>query len=188
MSCHFLLQGIFPTQGLNPGLLHWRQTLQPLSHQGRLYIHISALFFFFNLHVLKVIVSLRIYVIVLTLLLVILTLIISWGGNFRVFGFFLILRECNWYISFVRHTSCNRKQLYSLLSPSELPHGHALPCPPSTGEWAGCSTHACFLEPFPETLRFEIWGGTQAVGILKLPGDAQAQPGLRATAPVKIKI
>ena len=25
--CHFLLQGIFPTQGLNPGLSHCRQTL-----------------------------------------------------------------------------------------------------------------------------------------------------------------
>ena len=25
-SCHFLLQGLFPTQGLNPGLLHCRQT------------------------------------------------------------------------------------------------------------------------------------------------------------------
>ena len=25
-SCHFLLQGIFPTQGLNPGLPHCRQT------------------------------------------------------------------------------------------------------------------------------------------------------------------
>ena len=24
---HFLLQGIFPTQGSNPGLLHWRQML-----------------------------------------------------------------------------------------------------------------------------------------------------------------
>ena len=24
---HFLLQVIFPTQGLNPGLLHWRQML-----------------------------------------------------------------------------------------------------------------------------------------------------------------
>ena len=23
MECHFLLQGIFPTQGLNPGLLHF---------------------------------------------------------------------------------------------------------------------------------------------------------------------
>ena len=29
-----LLQGIFPTQGLNPGLLHCRQTLYQLSHQG----------------------------------------------------------------------------------------------------------------------------------------------------------
>ena len=27
VSCHFLLQGIFPTQGLNPGLLHCRQIL-----------------------------------------------------------------------------------------------------------------------------------------------------------------
>ena len=34
VGCHFLLQGIFPTQGSNPGLLHWRQTLYRLSHQG----------------------------------------------------------------------------------------------------------------------------------------------------------
>ena len=34
VGCHFLLQGIFPTQGLNPGLPHCRQTLYPLSHQG----------------------------------------------------------------------------------------------------------------------------------------------------------
>ena len=27
MGCHFLLQGIFPTQGSNPGLPHCRQTL-----------------------------------------------------------------------------------------------------------------------------------------------------------------
>ena len=32
--CHFLFQGIFPTQGLKPGLLHCRQTLYCLSHQG----------------------------------------------------------------------------------------------------------------------------------------------------------
>ena len=30
----FLLQGIFPTQGSNPGLQHCRQTLYCLSHQG----------------------------------------------------------------------------------------------------------------------------------------------------------
>ena len=34
VDCHFLLQGIFPTQGLNPGLPHCRQTLNRLSHQG----------------------------------------------------------------------------------------------------------------------------------------------------------
>ena len=30
-----LLQGIFPTQGSNPGLLHCRQILYQLSHKGR---------------------------------------------------------------------------------------------------------------------------------------------------------
>ena len=36
VGCHFLFQEIFPTQGLNPGLPHCRQTLYPLSHQGSL--------------------------------------------------------------------------------------------------------------------------------------------------------
>ena len=31
---HSLLQGIFPTWGSNPGLLHCRQILYHLSHQG----------------------------------------------------------------------------------------------------------------------------------------------------------
>ena len=31
---HSLLQGIFPTQGRNPGVLHCRQILYHLSHQG----------------------------------------------------------------------------------------------------------------------------------------------------------
>ena len=35
VGCHFLLQEIFPTQGLNPGLPHCRHTLYCLSHQGR---------------------------------------------------------------------------------------------------------------------------------------------------------
>jgi len=34
VDCHFLLQDIFPTQGSNPGLPHYRQTLYHLSHQG----------------------------------------------------------------------------------------------------------------------------------------------------------
>ena len=34
VGCHFLLQGIFLTQGLNLGLLHCRQFLYHLSHQG----------------------------------------------------------------------------------------------------------------------------------------------------------
>ena len=32
MDCHFLIQGIFLTQGSNPGLLHCRQPLYHLSH------------------------------------------------------------------------------------------------------------------------------------------------------------
>ena len=38
VGCHFLLQGIFPTQGSNPGLSHCRQTLYRLNHQGSLYL------------------------------------------------------------------------------------------------------------------------------------------------------
>ena len=34
VDCHFLLQGIFPTQWSNPDLPHSRQTLYRLSHQG----------------------------------------------------------------------------------------------------------------------------------------------------------
>ena len=34
VGCHALLQGIFPTQGLNPGLPYCRQILYLLSHQG----------------------------------------------------------------------------------------------------------------------------------------------------------
>ena len=37
VGCHFLLQGIFPTQGLNPGLPpHYRQILYLLSYQRSL--------------------------------------------------------------------------------------------------------------------------------------------------------
>ena len=49
VGCHFLLQGIFPTQGSNPGLLHWRQMLYPLSHQ-RSYL-IYKMESFYNLHI-----------------------------------------------------------------------------------------------------------------------------------------
>ena len=34
VGSHSLLQGIFPTQGLNPGLSHRRRILYQLSHQG----------------------------------------------------------------------------------------------------------------------------------------------------------
>ena len=45
VSCHFLLQGIFPTQGLNPGLLHRRWILYHLSHQGSPYLIKTCIYF-----------------------------------------------------------------------------------------------------------------------------------------------
>ena len=51
VGCHFLLQRIFPTQGMNPDLLHYRQILYHLSHQGSQY-HLkecSNTFFFIRL-------------------------------------------------------------------------------------------------------------------------------------------
>ena len=38
VSCHALLQGMFPTQGLNPVLRHYRWILFCLSHQGSPYL------------------------------------------------------------------------------------------------------------------------------------------------------
>ena len=44
VDCHFLLQVVFPTQGLNPGLLHCRWSLYKLSHQGTHFkIHLFCL-------------------------------------------------------------------------------------------------------------------------------------------------
>ena len=36
VGCHFRLQGIFPTRGWNPGLLHCRRIIYHLSPQGSL--------------------------------------------------------------------------------------------------------------------------------------------------------
>ena len=43
MGCHFLLQGIFPTQGSNPGLPHCRWILYRLSHQESLNTQLGKL-------------------------------------------------------------------------------------------------------------------------------------------------
>ena len=45
VGCHFLLQHIFPTQGLNPGLLHCRQILY---HWGIWETHAGMLKFLFS--------------------------------------------------------------------------------------------------------------------------------------------
>ena len=39
VGSHALFQGIFPTQGSNPGLLNWQVGSLPLSHQGSLHGH-----------------------------------------------------------------------------------------------------------------------------------------------------
>ena len=47
VDCYFLLLGIFPTQGLKLGLLHCRQTLYRLTHQGSPVIYnINCILFF----------------------------------------------------------------------------------------------------------------------------------------------
>ena len=45
VGCHTLLQGMFATQGSNPGLPHCRQTLYHLSHQGSLILQGRVSFF-----------------------------------------------------------------------------------------------------------------------------------------------
>jgi len=35
VGCHFILQAIFPTQGLNPCLLHWQANSLPLAPPGK---------------------------------------------------------------------------------------------------------------------------------------------------------
>ena len=49
VGCRFLLQGIFPIQGPNLGLLHCRRILYQLSHQGSPYITLEAVWLFHNL-------------------------------------------------------------------------------------------------------------------------------------------
>ena len=43
VGCHALLQGIFPTQGLNPGLPHCRRILHQLGHQESYYNTVNQL-------------------------------------------------------------------------------------------------------------------------------------------------
>ena len=47
VGCHFLPQGIFPTQGSNLSLLHWQANSSPLSQQGspRLWVEMVKLEF-----------------------------------------------------------------------------------------------------------------------------------------------
>ena len=49
VGCHFLLQGIFPTQGLNPCLLyllHWQEDSLPLYHMWQIFLFCLIFSFF----------------------------------------------------------------------------------------------------------------------------------------------
>ena len=55
VDCHALLQGIFQTQGLNPGLPHCRQILYSLWHQGSthsiyIYYKILGILFYYTIY------------------------------------------------------------------------------------------------------------------------------------------
>ena len=45
VSCHFLIQGIFPTQGSNPVFPHYRQILHHLSHQRSPFSQVPTLLY-----------------------------------------------------------------------------------------------------------------------------------------------
>ena len=62
VGCQSFLQEIFPTQGSNPGLLHYRQILYQLSYQGKgilidlnqgIFIFLFVLFCFSSLLLMK---------------------------------------------------------------------------------------------------------------------------------------
>ena len=50
VGCHALLQGIFPTQGSNPGLLHCRQIPYYLSHRGSPWYRVQKDIYIFWFH------------------------------------------------------------------------------------------------------------------------------------------
>ena len=54
VDCHALLQGIFPTWGLNPGLLNCGQILYHLSHQGSPWLSISLIKSFYYIRTDKI--------------------------------------------------------------------------------------------------------------------------------------
>ena len=49
LGCQFLLQGIFPTQGLNLCLLHWQADSSPLSHLQGLWLSLAFTEMMWNL-------------------------------------------------------------------------------------------------------------------------------------------
>ena len=46
--CHFLLQGIFLTQGSNPNILHWQEDSSLLSHLGSPHLGVEVFIFYLS--------------------------------------------------------------------------------------------------------------------------------------------
>ena len=77
VGCHALLQGIFPTQGSNPGLLHCRLILSCLSHQGSIIVSNILAFAFLSTMSLKLgtlLLTSRVLSVLILLLIVFITL------------------------------------------------------------------------------------------------------------------
>ena len=67
--CHFLLQGIFPTQELDLYLLHYRQTFfffLPLSNQGSPFSFYSVLVIFHSFHFIRIAMGMSVPLILIT--------------------------------------------------------------------------------------------------------------------------
>ena len=77
VGCHALLQGIYPTQGSNPGLLHCRLILSCLSHQGSIIVSNILAFAFLSTMSLKLgtlLLTSRVLSVLILLLIVFITL------------------------------------------------------------------------------------------------------------------
>ena len=98
VGCHFLLQGIFPTQEPNLGLLHYRQILHRLSHQRKTFSNFLERCvgdtFFEILHVCK-------YFLILLLFVTHLFRIQSWNSFEGFLSYVLLFKNLMPSLSFV---------------------------------------------------------------------------------------
>ena len=88
MGSHTLLQGIFPTQGLNLDFLHCRQILYCLSHQGSLKLMYSVIKqSSTKIYGILIVIALNLYIHLgrITIFIIVRLSIQKYGGVFLVF-------------------------------------------------------------------------------------------------------